>query len=304
MSEAVADKHIQTVVIGTSLEEGSDAVVRAGAALARAAGARVHLVHAVQMPGSYLSEVGPEGAEALLIAEQGRLRQEIGEQIERVGIEGGADVGRTLRSGVPHRVLPEVAAELGAELLVIGASEGRFQRLLGSAADRVLRRSSIPVLVVRGEMPAAPRRVLAPVDLSPLSGEALEAGLPRLAALAGGALPEVEVLFVLGVIQRQVAPQFSPEQVDRFAAEELERFVTRHAGGWAGQVKRKVRTGGPREEILAEVRETQSDLVLIGTHGVGGFDRFVIGSVASDVVREAPCSVLVVPPAAMRHGQS
>ncbi len=158
MSEAVADKHIQTVVIGTSLEEGSDAVVRAGAALARAAGARVHLVHAVQMPSSYLGGTGPEAAEALLIAEQGRLRQEVGEQIERVGIEGGADVGRTLRSGVPHRVLPEVAVEIGAELLVVGASEGRFQRLLGSAADRVLRRSSIPVLVVRGEMPAAPRR--------------------------------------------------------------------------------------------------------------------------------------------------
>jgi hypothetical protein len=35
---------------------------------------------------------------------------------------------------------------------------------------------------------------------------------------------------------------------------------------------------------------------VLGTHGQGGFERFLLGSVASDVLRTAPCSVLLVPP--------
>jgi nucleotide-binding universal stress UspA family protein len=38
------------------------------------------------------------------------------------------------------------------------------------------------------------------------------------------------------------------------------------------------------------------DLVILGTHGRGGFKRLVLGSVASEVVRHARCNVLVVPP--------
>jgi nucleotide-binding universal stress UspA family protein len=104
----------------------------------------------------------------------------------------------------------------------------------------------------------------------------------------------MEALFVLNVMQRQTSPQFTPEQIDRMAAEELERFAAAHGGG--ADFRRKVRTGNVREEILTELAEAGADLVLIGTHGLGGFDRFVIGSVAADVIREAPCSVLVIPP--------
>jgi nucleotide-binding universal stress UspA family protein len=144
-----------------------------------------------------------------------------------------------------------------------------------------------------------PRKALAPVDLSPLAAEAFRAGLDILEQIGGGAQIEVEALFVLSVIQRQVAPQFTPEQADRFADEELRRFVEEHAGARA--VRRKVRAGNTREEIFAEIAAFRPDLVLLGTHGLGGFDRFVIGSVVADVTREAPCSVLVVPPIMMKE---
>lgn len=48
--------------------------------------------------------------------------------------------------------------------------------LLGSTADRVLRKASCPVLIVRGELPVPPRRVLAPVDPSTLSGDSFRCG--------------------------------------------------------------------------------------------------------------------------------
>lgn len=290
----------KVVLIGSSLHAESDAVVRVGLAWARAAGARVHVAHAFAPPLGYVSAVRI-ATEMFLEMEAQRGREALARQVERVGIAPDELAGQTVRSGPAHRVLCELAAEAGAGLVILGAIDERFQRLLGSTADRVVRGAGRPVLIVRansGDPAVPPARVLAPVDLSPLSGEALRTGLERLAELRGGAPggPEIEALFVLSPIQRQVSPQFTPEQVDRFAADELERFVATHVGGAAGRVRCAVRVGTPREEILAEAEARKPDLILLGTHGLGGVDRFVIGSVAADVVREAPCSVMVIPP--------
>lgn len=292
---------IETVVIGTALDEDSEGVVRAGVALARALGAKAYLVHVFSTPlgassgsqGVYPAMPFPSySAPALggyLQEEQERLRSALEEQARRVG--AGEVIFET---GAPHRVLHDLAERLGAGLAVVGATAGgAMARLLGSTADRLLRRAACPVLVVRGGLAVPPARVVAPVDLSPLSADAFRRGLGILRSL--GAASEVEALFVLSVLQRQVSPQFTPEQVDRFAAEELDRFVAAHAGGEAAGLRKKVRTGNVREEILEELRETRADLVILGTHGLGGFDRMAIGSVAADVVREAPCSVLVIP---------
>ena len=300
-SESTSGK-IRTVLIGSDLDKDSDVLVRTGSQLARAAGARVQVVYAFSPPVGYVSELGAGLDPALLAAEEQRCREALETQIRAAGIGQDELLSATVQTGAPHKVLPDLAAASGADLLVIGATAGgRLHRRLGSTADRVLRRAACPVLVVRGDLPVPPKRVLAPVDLSPLSAEAFGAGLRILSEIGGGSAPDLEALFVLSVVQRQVSPQFTPEQVDRFASEELKRFVTAHAGTAAERVRHKVRAGNTREEILAEIEELKPDLVLLGTHGLGGFDRFVIGSVAADIAREAPCSVLVVPPAAMRE---
>lgn len=279
---------IRTVLIGTDLDRESDALVSTGVQMARAAGAKIHLAFSFAPPVAYLSELGAGVNDPVLAQEEQRCREALAEQARQAGIAEGE---LHVRRGAPHRMLADLAAEIGADLLVVGATGGgRLHRRLGSTADRVLRRAHCPVLVVRGSLPVPPRKVLAPVDLSPLSAEAFGRGLDVLAGL--GTAPEVEALFVLSVLERQTSFDFTPEQIDQMAAEKLESFVGARAG-----VARKVRTGNAREEIFAEIAGYRPDLILLGTHGLGGFDRFAIGSVAADVAREAPCSVLVVPPA-------
>jgi hypothetical protein len=51
--------------------------------------------------------------------------------------------------------------------------------------------------------------------------------------------------------------------------------------------------------ILEVAREWEADLVVLGTHGRRGLPRFFLGSVAETVLRKAPCSALVIPPAAV-----
>jgi nucleotide-binding universal stress UspA family protein len=58
-----------------------------------------------------------------------------------------------------------------------------------------------------------------------------------------------------------------------------------------------VREGDPADEILAQAAEEGVDLVVLGTHGQRGFERWILGSVTERVARKASCSVLGVPPA-------
>jgi len=57
-----------------------------------------------------------------------------------------------------------------------------------------------------------------------------------------------------------------------------------------------VKTGVPAREILACASDIQADLIVMGTHGLSGFEHLVLGSVTEKVLRRAPCPVLTVPP--------
>ncbi len=305
---------LRIVLIGTSLGEESDQVVRGGLDIARAAGGRVHLVHATATePGL----VSPEThfAPDLLQVQSSWAADQLRRQIERLGILDSELAGTTVASGSPHRVLLETAGRAGADLIVVGATgSGPFAaELLGSTADRVLRKATCPVLVLRGELAVPLRRVLAPVDLSTVSGDAFRCGLDLLAQIAKSGETEVRALYALSfldalALQRRGGddvPEISFEQVESAEAEELRRFVLENAALAPFDVQTAVLPGEARFEILEELKERPTDLVMIGTHGRGGLDRLVLGSVASTVARKAPCSVLLISPdAAFAEGLS
>jgi len=227
------------------------------------------------------------------------------DQAWRLGIQREELAGLTALEGAPHRVLVETAAADGASLIVMGAAEswGSLSKLLGSTADRVVRAATCPVLAMRGELELPPRRVLIAVDLSPASGEAMRRGLRVLAAI--GASPEgrprtaIEALYVAETpLLEAVLPTVDPRQVEADAGKELERFIAAHLPEPGWHVSGRVRCAGAADrEILGRCAEAAPDLVVLGTHGRSGFERFLIGSVAESVMRHAQRSVLIIPPA-------
>lgn len=288
---------LKSVLIGTSLGEESDQVVRAGLAMARAAGAHVHLIHAAELkPLGY--EVGAGPIEREQIA---RLNEELRQQVQRLGLDDSVLADARVVAGAAHRVLPEAARQIDADLIVVGATgSGPFAaELLGSTADRVVRKALCPVLIVRKGLQVPPRKVLAPVDLSTLSGDTFRCGLHLLAQLAGSDGIEVCAMHALSLLdalaERQRTEGTPIEQVERNTAQELRRFILENRAGAPFHVEPAVLPGEARTEILRSVEENPVDLVILGTHGRGGLDRLVLGSVASTVARKAPCSVLVIP---------
>jgi nucleotide-binding universal stress UspA family protein len=63
-----------------------------------------------------------------------------------------------------------------------------------------------------------------------------------------------------------------------------------------GRVETELRTGPAVHEILAAAADWHADVIVLGTHGRGGFERLVLGSVAEKVLRKAGCAVVAVPP--------
>jgi nucleotide-binding universal stress UspA family protein len=77
------------------------------------------------------------------------------------------------------------------------------------------------------------------------------------------------------------------------AQEVVERTVTQLAiRGLA--IESSVKRGDARQEIVEEAKDWRADLIIVGSHGRTGVQRWLLGSVAEHIVRHAPCSVEVV----------
>ncbi len=90
----------------------------------------------------------------------------------------------------------------------------------------------------------------------------------------------------------------SPAEIARMSADEMERTLA----GWRADAEKLLGravsaaalVGDPAGEVVRWAREHGPDLLVLGTHGRTGIRRFILGSVAERVLREAPCPVLVV----------
>jgi nucleotide-binding universal stress UspA family protein len=293
---------IDTVVIGTSLTELSDDVVRAGRDVARASGARIVLVHAFQPRWAY--SAGPYLTEAFiqetLEVEKSLAEQRLAAQVARLGIRPEEIAGKVIEYGPPHRVVTAAAEETKAGLIVVGSTESpQLSKLFGSTADRVIRKATRPVLMIRGRLPLPLRRVLMPVDLSPLSAAAFRRGLDILGQLAGEPGTQLEALLVISPQDRELLAEpggLPPASEGAALEEELAAFIGRNAA-WSGRRPgMRLLFGEVEKEIRERAGAWPADLIVLGTHGRGGFERFLLGSVAADVVRRGPASVLVIPP--------
>ena len=282
------------VLAACSLSEEDGAVARTAARAARALGVELRLVHLLRP-----SDGAPRGGEP---GSRERAREAAGDRLEALADElsdplAGGAVRTSVLEGVPHRGVAAVAEEAAAGLIVLGAKAhaDASPGLLGSTAERVVRRGVAPTLVVRGEPHAPLRRVLATVDFSPVSIAALEEGLSLLGPLSDAGT-EVRLLFAVSPFQGAVGErEVDYDDAMAVSREELERLAARLDDRFPGTVGARVERGFPRELILAEAGAFGADAITLGSHGRGGFERLLLGSVAEHVLRHAPCSVLVVP---------
>lgn len=291
---------IRTIVAGVSQPAEDDPTLLAAGELARWTGAALHLVLAYNLPAAITPLGMPYATPEWTLQHGDDLREHLQAAARRV--PGGASAVCHAVPGGPAPAILEAAERVHADLVVVGAARpGRLgASFLGTTAQRVLRGAAAPVLVVRTPVRTPLGRVLLTTDLSELSAAVHERGLDAVTALFGepGAVRSLLVLPYL--IVPEPLPRASIEQTART---EVEGFLAaRRPRGTP--VEAAVREGAPGDEIAAEARAWDADLLVVGTHGRGWGERLLLGSVAEAALRDAPCSVLAVPPRALVDGDA
>ena len=143
---------------------------------------------------------------------------------------------------------------------------------------------------------ARPPHILVPVDFSDSSARALRHAANR-AAETGGSLIIIYVVPAdygwLGFGRNELRDL--DRTLQRQAADRLRAFADENVGENV-PADMEVRVGQPAEEIVAAARESRCDSIMLSTRGLTGLDRYLIGSVADRVARQAPCPVVLVRP--------
>jgi nucleotide-binding universal stress UspA family protein len=193
---------------------------------------------------------------------------------------------------------------LDADLLVIG-SHGRsgFERvLLGSIAEKVVRKATCPVMVVPSH-DAVPsddvrfKRIVCPVDFSGHSVAALEYAF-SLAEESDGWLTLLHVLELPPELHEMPTREGIDVMRVRAAAEadvlaRLRELIPSDVRSYC-TVETIVLDGKAHRQVLAMAADRHADLIVMGVSGHGAVDRWIFGSNTSSVVRGAHCPVLTV----------
>jgi nucleotide-binding universal stress UspA family protein len=212
----------------------------------------------------------------------------------------GAGVEIDVPLGNPPEEIIAVA-ERHRDALIVMTTHGRSEIgkwLFGCVAERVVHASTVPVLLIRSGA-AGPKMPPFQSILVPLDGSVLaEAVLPYAVQLAGAVNAEIQLVRVVGVGDAAGMLWMMPEVIEQLVRESDDYLsvVAKRLREEGRRVTTKTLIGFPATEILAYEQATRPDLVVMATHGRGGLNRLVFGSIAERVLQAGTAAVLMVRP--------
>jgi nucleotide-binding universal stress UspA family protein len=139
------------------------------------------------------------------------------------------------------------------------------------------------------------RSILCPIDFSSHSRSALLHAVATAQRFGG----RVTVMFVEDPLLMAAVSEPSARQLLARTKIELERFVSRSVAAVRpvqNVIAHVVATGNPADEVIRTARRLRSDLIVIGTQGLSGFQKLFFGSTTEQVLRRADIPVLAIPP--------
>lgn len=229
---------------------------------------------------------------------QNSMQQVAGELREK-----GYTVNVHILEGTPSLAIKSAAdrLEVDAIAMTTHGRTGLARALLGSVAEDLIKHAHHPIFLVRMhpemERHAEIRRILVPLDGSDIS----ERELPYATGLAkqfGAALYLLEVVEHRPERELDILPHHEGEEHEATLGV-AKLYLERHAEKLRAQelpVEIVLKMGKAAPEIVKVAYENDIDLIVMSTHGYTGFSELVLGSVTREVLRTAPCPLLVLPP--------
>ena len=290
-------REYDAVLVPTDGSECAAAGARHGLRLARGFDATVHAVHVVDS-GTGLP--GLDAARATAGADRQHPDAEgIVDGVARLGDDLGVDVTTELIEGTPSETLREYVTDNDVDFVTMG-TRGRSnieRHLLGSITERLVRTAPVPVMTVRTEADRAAIEEQGYTDvlLPTRGGDGSELAVDHAVSIAARFDATLHVIYVVDA-RSQAAKHETyelEELIDELRAAVTDEVVAR--ADEAGVDSRAVvLQGTPHGAIRRYVDESGIDLIVMGTHGRGRVEKFLLGSIAERTVRTANVPVVTV----------
>jgi len=285
---------LEKILLAIDFVGPSDNVIKNAMDLAKTFDSRITPIH-VLPPG-----IEDEKARRLLQQAAEKQLSRLKEHIEQKGIKAEPPI---LTTGIHFEEIVNAGERSEANLIVIGASEKKdTERFpLGTTAEKIIRKSTKPVWVVKHDQPLEVKTILCPIDFSRESRRALKH------ALVIARRFEAKLL-ILSVFETSSPTDESPthdwdafvdywqKQENKAHAQFLDQYdkfldqFNLHDLTW----EKIVAEGKPAAEILSAISRFDVDLLIMGTTGRTGLSRLMMGSVTEKVIREVPCTFLTM----------
>lgn len=276
------------ILVAVDLSENSEIPVLRAAAIARQLKANLRVIHIVD---SHLADtIRGQVVEA--------ARSAITARLAKLSIDAHVEV----RAGRLRSDVAQYAFDCSARLLVVGDHDARKDGLFSfgeTSAARIMRSSPIPMLVVRTASSEPYRDIVVGVDFSIYSRSAIR----HAREFAPAAKLHLVHAYVVPFRSRLGPPEYVAEleataqrNLAGFLARDMQTILERTDLGpvQPNMVEQECLCGMPYEVIIAAVQRHQAGLVVVGTHGAGGVERVIWGSVATALVNSLPCDLMIV----------
>jgi nucleotide-binding universal stress UspA family protein len=272
----------------TDLSARSDRALERAVMLANDHNARLTILHVVDedLPST------------LADSQKDTAKEGIEQHVNSLTVAGSLNVSIKIILGKAYINILEMSDKMGAELIVLGMHREDALRDMfrGTTAERVIRGSRVPVLLVKDRPDNPYRRIMVGVDFSVYSRRAVE--------FAMGLVPSGEFHLVHAYdtpfrgflyghdTQRQIREQHHI-QLRKMVEEEMAGLLRRFESSGSA-IERVMEEGPVRDVIHRQVKRLKPDLLVVGTHGRIGVAHALLGSLAEDFLSQPPCDVLAV----------
>ena len=300
---------VRNIIVPIDFSKMSVQAIQIARQLARRFGASIHLAHVRQFnyAGDFVTPAPPVVPFSFMTYDEDGEQSAL-KELKKVAAE--CDVASAscdvLSGAPPFDEICRLAHTIPADLVVMPTHgrTGLKHVFLGSTAERIVQHSSCPVLVTREKSAksrngsqAGMKTILVPVDFSSCSREGLRYAI-ACANEFGAKLILLHTTYLGYIYSCEGTAIYdipALQKAARKAAERKMRDLVRSMDFGAVKFETAFTDGSPVVDICAFAKGHDVDLIITSTHGFTGFTHVLIGSIAEQVVRHAPCSVLVVP---------
>ena len=278
------------LLLATDFSTRSDRALRRAALIADKSGAAITLLHVIDddQP-KYLIERHHQAAAMLLEDAVKTIRQ-----FDRV------EADMNIMTGDVASSIVQVAEEIDAAMIVVGPYRRKLKNIfIGTTAERTIERSDRPVLMANGMPSGVYERTFLALDLDDASRSAVRAAR-ALGVIEGTVVTAMHAFDApaAGMMRRAMEV---PDAIDHYVAGEeaqarpkVEEFLAELDVRPELLLLRPIEAV-PAQSILACAEAENAELVVVGANRRRGAERLLLRSVATEILRQADCDVLVVP---------